>query len=201
MKMVSEEKLPLDFFSFHSYSGLNSNILRQKYVENKMEEYGLAHVELHLNEWNTNAKREERGESVASAMAAALMCAMQDTKMEMMCYYDARIGISVYGGLFNPLTFEPFCTYYSFKAFGNLYKLGTEIETSCDNENVYVLGATDGEKTGILIANTGEDTEICINATCNVNAYIIDKEHLYEKTNINLNGFELKQHQVIYIEE
>ena len=200
IKMVSEEKLPLDFFSFHSYSGLNSNMLRQKYVENKMEEYGLSDVELHLDEWNTNARLEERGESVASATAAAMFCAMHKTKMEMMCYYDAKIGPSVYGGLFNPMTHKPLCTYYSFKAFGNLYKLGTEIETYSDNEDVYVLGASDGKETGILIANVGEDTQINLNKSQSATAYIIDKEHMYKKTDINLSCFELKKNQVVYIE-
>ena len=206
IRMVHEENLPLDFFSFHTYSGganaggINNNLVRQKFVENKMDEYGLSHVELHLNEWNSNANREQRGESIASATTLAMMCALHRTRMEMMCYYDARIDVSVYGGLFNPLTFEPFCTYYGFKAFGDLYRLGTEIETHSDNENVYVLGATDGKETGILITNIGEDTEIHIDYSKNATAYLIDKEHLYEKTDINLDCFELKKNQTVYIE-
>jgi len=120
--------------------------------------------------------------------------------LDMMCYYDARISLGAYGGLFNPMTHKPLCTYYGFKAFGNLYRLGTEIETISDNENVYVLGATDGKESGVLITNIGEDTEIHTDFSKNATAYIIDKEHLYEKADIDLTSFELKKNQVIYIE-
>ena len=129
------------------------------------------------------------------------MCAMQNHRMEMMCYYDARLGVAMYGGLFNPLTYLPFCTYYGLKAFGELYVMGTQIECSVDNPAVYALAATDGKKTGILIANTGDDTEICSSLGESAKVYLIDEEHMMEEVAFNADNFQLKQNQVVYIEE
>lgn len=55
-------------------------------------------------------------------------------------------------------------------------------------------------KQGIPITNIGENTKINLNKSQNETAYIIDKEHLYEKADVNLNGFELNKNQVVYIE-
>ena len=117
MDMIVKENVPLDFFSFHSYAGVKSNVMRQKYLDSRLEEYGLTHIETHLNEWNTAPYKDVRGKSIAAATAAANMCAMQNTSVTMLNYYDARLGASPYAGLFNPITYEPFCTYYSFYAF------------------------------------------------------------------------------------
>ena len=200
IEMVAREKLPLDFFSHHSYEGVENTLIMQRFAERKLAEVGLGDVEIHLNEWNPNPTREERGRAVACANATAMMCAMQDTKMYMMNYYDARIGISVYGGLFNPLTFEPFTTYYGFKAFGKLYKLGTQVRSECDSQDVYVTAATDGDKKGVLIANIGEDTEITTNLDAGMRVYLIDDEHMMEEIECEASQFTLRQNQVIYME-
>ena len=199
--MVVKENLPLDFFSHHSYASVDNTILRQEYVEKRLEEAGLGHVEIHLNEWEPLPSRETRGKSVACANTVAMMCAMQNKKMDMMCYYDARLGVSMYGGLFNPLTYLPFSTYYGLKAFGELYVMGTQIECSVDNPAVYALAATDGKKTGILITNTGEDTEICSSLGKSAKVYLIDEEHMMEEVAFSADNFQLKQNQVVYIEE
>ena len=92
-----------------------------------------------------------------------------------MCYYDARIGASIYGGLFNPITYLPFCTYYSFKAFGKLYSLGKCVPSDCDG--IYTLAATDGNgKNAVMLANVRSKAVI---RTCleGYKAYIIDEEH------------------------
>jgi len=169
-------------------------------VEKRLNEAGLSDVEIHLNEWNTNARVKERGKSIASANTAAMMCAMQNTKMAMMCYYDARLGISMYGGLFNPMTYEPLCTYYSFKAFGKLYELGSQAATECDERDIYVLAATDGDRCGVLISNTGEDRKIRLDAGRNLRGYLIDEDNFYKETDIDTDAFTLKENQVIYLE-
>ena len=198
--MVVKENLPFDFFSHHSYASVEATLKRQKYVEKRLEQLGLSDVEIHLNEWNTNARASERGKSVASANAAAMMCAMQNTKMAMMCYYDARLGASMYGGLFNPITYGPLCTYYSFKAFGNLYELGTQVKAKCDDNNIYVLAAADGKRLGILISNTGKDTEIKLDTAGKLRGYLIDEDNFYKETDIDTASFVLKENQVIYLE-
>ena len=199
-KMVADEGLPFDFFSHHSYNTVENNLKMQKFAENRLDELGLSNVEIHLNEWNPCSKREKKGASATSAKTAAMMCALHGTRANVMCYYDAKFGMDPYAGLFNPLTFEPFCTYYSFKAFGELYNMGTEIACSSDNPSVYALAATDGKKIGILISNIGEDTTLTLETNDSYTVYLIDEDHMMEKIDIDLTGYALKQYQVLYVE-
>lgn len=197
--IVAKENLPFDFFSHHSYCNASDNVKMQHYCETYLESKGLGNVEIHLNEWNTTPTAQERGKSIASAQAVANMCAMQNTKLNVACYYDARMGTSVYGGLFNPLTKEPFCTYYGFKAFGKLYTLGTQIECVCDNEKVVSIAATDGTTVGVLMSNIGEDTVIEIEGE--YKAYLIDAEHMFTETQTHSGHIPLKSDQVLYLEK
>ena len=201
IKIVSEEHLPFDFFSHHSYGSVEEDLNMQAYAEKRLEEAGLGDVEIHLNEWNTAPRSEERGTSKASAEAAALMCAMQDTKMEMMCYYDARIGVSVYGGLFNPLTFEPFCTYYSFKAFGKLLKMGRQVECIKDGaDGIYATAAANPDKSekGVLIANIGEKQTVRTNLS-GMTVYAIDEAHFFTPTELDPSELIMEKYQTYYI--
>ena len=199
---VKRDGLPFDFFSHHSYMDVRLTTRIQKYAERLLAEAGFDDIEIHLNEWNTDRTRETRGTTKASADVAAMMMAMHRTKMSMMCYYDARIDISVYGGLFNPLTCEPFCTYYSFKAFGKLYALGNQIEVTGDGEDgLYAMAATDGNARGILIANIGEDKEIETDLGRGYTAYIIDEKHFMTKKRMSVKKFTIKQYETLYIEK
>ena len=67
--------------------------------------------------------------------------------------YDARYGIGDYAGMFHSMDGAPLPTYYSFKAFGELYHRGIEVYTSEMPENTYAMAAkgTDG---AILLVNT-----------------------------------------------
>ena len=199
IEMVVKENLPLDFFSHHSYENVKNTLIMQDFAEQKLEEAGLSHVEIHMNEWNTSPRREEKGTSLACAQAIALILAMQDKKMDMMCYYDARIALSLYAGLFNPVTYKPFCIWYGFKAFGELFKLGTQVASKVDNEDVYTVAATDGTQKATVIANIGEDTEIITNLDDHMTVYLIDEDHYMESTTYSAGQFMLKKNQVVYI--
>ena len=198
IRVVTEEGLPLDFFSYHSYGSVEDNKKMQKFVEEYLKDHGLEDIEIHLNEWNTNPRREQKGSLAACSNALANMIAMQNMRMEVMCYYDARIGTSVYGGLFDPMSFKPLPAYYGFKAFGKLFALGTQAECLCDSETVYAIAATDTRSSAVLIANVGEDTEISLNF--DGKAYVIDGEHLLDEMDMDTNSFILTRDSVIYIE-
>ncbi len=199
---VKRDALPLDFFSHHSYMDVKRTVDIQHYAEKLLADAGFPDIEIHLNEWNTDRTRETRGTTKASADVAAMMMAMHETKMSMMCYYDARIDISVYGGLFNPLTLEPFCTYYSFKAFGKLYAMGNQVEVTGElGDGLYAMAATNGTKHGILITNIGEEKEIETNLGRGYTAHVIDEKHFMTKKRISVNNFKLKQYDTIYIEK
>jgi len=186
LQMVKEKNCPFDFFSWHCYAITPEKIVdREKYCRAVMKKYGFEHVPDFLNEWNTWRKDPKmRATSYVAANTFSVMLAMQKTETYMLNYYDARIGQSVYGGMFNPDTYEPYKTYYGFKSFNTAYKLGKEIVTDSDNKDVYVLGARNDKKGVILISNIG-DEEVEINFdVCGVdinNGMVIttDEQYIY----------------------
>ena len=201
LEAVKRENAPLDFFSHHSYLSVWRTEQVQAYCESILEEYGFGDVEIHLNEWNTDRTRETRGTSQASADVAAMMIAMQRTKMSMMCFYDARFGTSVYGGLFNPLTAEPFCTMYSFTAFGQLYRMGDEVEVTGEGERLYALAATNGEERGVLIANLGEAKTVTTNLDAGYTVYRIDYDNHMTPVELDYKSFEMAQYETLFLKK
>ena len=171
----------------------------EKFIEKHLEENGDGDIEIHVNEWNNASTVDLRGSSYAAATACDMMIRMHGTKCYMMNYYDARIGQSVYGGLFNPLTYKPLCTYYPFKAIGELYALGNEVTCECDGGVVCLAAvSSDGQKKGIVLVNTREDEVVECDLT-GMKAYLIDEEHLMEKIEFSGNKVEIKKNQVIFI--
>ena len=202
LRRVKRDNLPLDFFSHHSYLSVERTKQVQAYAEKILAEEGFPDIEIHLNEWNTDRTRETRGTTQASADVAALMIAMQETKMSVMCYYDARFSESVYAGFFNPLTRQPFCTYYSFKAFGKLYALGDQVKTvGSGKDGLYALAATDGKTRGVLITNIGEDKTVETDLGRGYVAYRIDEKHMMTKTRVSTKELKLKRFDTLYFEK
>ena len=116
-----------------------------------------------------------------------------------MNYYDARIGQSVYGGLFNPLTYKPLCTYYPFKAIGELYAMGNEVECECDGNTVCLAAVSDNwEKKGIVLVNTRDDETV----ECDLDgmkAYLIDEHHMMEEIAFNGKILEIRKNQAVLL--
>jgi len=201
LEAVKRENAPLDFFSHHSYLTVWRTEQVQAYCESILEEYGFHDVEIHLNEWNTDRTRETRGTSQASADVAAMMIAMHRTKMALMCFYDARFDTSVYAGLFNPLTAEPSCTLYSFVAFGELYRMGTEVEVKGDGERLYAIAATNGEEKGVLIANIGDARTVTTNLEEGYTVYKIDFDNHMTPVELDYNCFEMAQYETLFLKK
>ena len=129
-----------------------------------------------------------------------MMLAMQQhSKVDMLCFYDARISASTYGGMFNPITLEPWPLYYSFAAFGELYRLGTQTECVYERKNgVYALGAADGKKRAAMLTNaTAEDITVETNLPSTMTAYAIDEEKNLDLALINPKKFTLKANTVV----
>ena len=200
LTVVKEENLPLDFFPHHSYASVEDTLRMQKYAEEYLEKKGFGHVEIHLNEWNPNARKEEKGKSVASANLAAMMCAMQDTKLQVLCYYDARIGLSDYSGLFHVLEETPYCTFYSLKAFGNLYLMGNQAEVTGADDGLYVTAAVGDGVKGALLANIGKSREIQTNLPEHTEVYLIDETHHMEKVDVDPTCFICMKNETYYFE-
>ncbi len=185
-----EHRAPIDFFSWHSYSKVHDAVNQARYVRRMMNHYGLENVPDILDEWNTVHERYGRAEPRSASEALAFMLAMQNESVSEMNYYDARLGASQYGGLFNPSTWEPYIGYYAFAAFGAAYKLGGACVSASDDKNVFTLAAADGKKSVLLVANVGPETTAEL-SLCGVDlsdAYVIriDGHHSYTPTGESL---------------
>ena len=207
---INARGCPLDFFSWHCYINTDDNpawhcrsvedaALLARVADHLLKTYGYARAERHLNEWNNAWQLQYRGTAYAAAQAAAMMLTMQNTDTDMLCYYDARIGESCFGGMFNPLNYKPLPLYYAFRAFGALYALGTQIECACNNPAVYALAAAgDGGETALMLANTGEDTAISLSGAAFSSFYLVDETHCLAPVAPPENGsLILKQNQVL----
>ncbi len=203
---------PLDFFSWHCYINGDGNpamhcrsvedaALLAGAVDHILKQYGYDGAQRHLNEWNNAWQLEHRGTAYAAAQAAAMMLTMQNTKTDLLCYYDARIDESCFGGMFNPLNYTPLPVYYAFKAFGELYALGTQVRLSVDTPGVYALAAVgeDGEG-AVMLANTGEDTTVTLTGGAFGALYLVDEQHDLSPVGKTEDGtFLLKKNRVALI--
>ena len=197
MKFAQENNCPIDFFSWHSYLSVPNTELMVDYCIQQLAHYGYDKCEVHINEWNNGARDLPRGCSTASARAMAMMLAMQNKPIDMLCYYDARIGTSIYGGMFNPLTFKPFCTYYAFKAFNELYQLGTQVECLSDTQYLYAVGALNGDKKAVVVTVLDQDREVISNMPSDMQAYLIDEKNMLTKIQVNSQKFTIAKDQIL----
>jgi hypothetical protein len=158
---VPEHHCPFDFFSWHSYAGIEDNIKYAAYVKEKLTQNGFGNTEIIFNEWNPGIGN--RGKINDASNIAAMMCGMQKTPTDMCMYYDGQIGSS-YCGIFNPIKNDIFPAYYAFYAFNELYKLDGEVINRAEGKGLYMCAATNGSDSAALLVNTLGETmpaELC----------------------------------------
>ena len=174
-------RAPLDFFSWHSYSGTAENIRYAAYAREMLDKFGFTETESILNEWNPGIHR--RGTLADAAHIGSMMVAMQNAPVDLLMYYDGTLESS-YGGMFNPLTRTPFKAYHAFRGFNELYKLGTQypIEGAAPDGQIggglYALAAGDETAThrALLLFNTG-DTATLTAPDGEWEVYLLDEDH------------------------
>ena len=154
---------PLDFFSWHSYAGLGENIAFAAYAREMLDKHGFTETESILNEWNPGIHR--RGTLADASQIGAMMAAMQDSSVDMMAYYDGSLESS-YGGMFNPVTRTPFKAYHAFRAWGELYRLGTQYaiegvrEGNRLTDTLFAVAAGNEAGRAVLLVNVGEEAAL-----------------------------------------
>ena len=155
-------------------------------------------METHLNEWDPYAK--EFGTAHHAAEVAAMMIALQRGHTDLCCIYDMRTDNAPYCPLFDIKTHKPIHGYYSMVAFNTLYRLGTQVWSQADEDGLYVLAASNGEKHAAIIVNlSGEKKSLQIDGVdleC-ARYSLIDQEHLLSWIP---HAKEIQNHDVILIE-
>ena len=189
---IKKENAPIDFFSWHSYADVPSTCLMADYVEKKLNEYGYGDLYTMCNEWNNASERKLWTTVEAGAKLAAMLCGMAYHKIDMMCYYDARIGLSGYGGLFEPMNYAPTPAYYALKAYGELFALGTAHAAEGCDKGVYALAASDGSHKALLVSNISGCDKVIETELIGAKVCLIDAEHKLTECKKDAACFELK---------
>ena len=211
LKFVREHGCPLDFFSWHSYSGVDNLLEQARYVRNALDEAGFSDVPTCLNEWLPSPSHEKLGSALQASEVAAALLLFQNGPVDSAAIYDARCGIGNYSPLFNPLTYKPHKAYYAFMAFNELRKRGTAVKcervASHSSQNVYAAAAIStsplregggGEAAGgstpcaslaVMLANIGDEPVPFALELHGVNskrttARITDETHTWEETTL-----------------
>lgn len=192
---VAQNKVTLDFYSFHWYGKTVEGIVDAfREGRNELDKRGLTKTETILNEWNyikgwiaddwNYSLRMEKGLK-GSSLIAGVMCAGQSEPIDMLMYYDARpCGMN---GMFKQETYECLKGYYPFVMFDTLAKLGTQIPTEYSAENIYNCAATNGENHAVMLTHYNDDDnapakQVKLNFVKNGGAlkasyYLLDETH------------------------
>ncbi len=159
LEAVRKSKAPLDFFSYHWY-GSSPKLVGEKIkvARDFLDEYGFSDTETVLNEWNyvkgwrgdewkytLKAEKNLKGAS----FILGTMCMGQANPVDMLMYYDFRP--CAMNGVFKNETYEPLKGYYSFKAFGELAKLGLSVDVVPVSDDVYCCAAANGNEGAVIL--------------------------------------------------
>ena len=153
---VKRAHAPLDFFSYHSYAGVEATMKHARVAREYADKYGFAGIELSLNEWLPNPRHEKLGSAQQAAEIAAEMIGFQNGPVDSACIYDARCGIGNYSPLFNVLTYKPHKAYWAFVAFNELRKAGTAVKATSGDPHVWAAAAKGAAGRVVMVANDSD---------------------------------------------
>jgi hypothetical protein len=133
----------MDFFSWHRYTTTPRHVAELCDLARKtLDKYGYRKTESILNEWNyvkdwspswIYSLQVESGHLnlKSAALIAGVMSVCQDKPLDMLMYYDARVGCTM-NGMFDLISLEPLKGYYPFYAWAKLLDLGTQVASRVD---------------------------------------------------------------------
>ena len=149
----------MDFFSWHSYADVHSNVIYARHAKERLEAHGFGECEVFLNEWNPS--KGNRGCVTGDpANVLAMMIALQNTPTDMCMYYDAAER-SGYCGIFSPLTHKVTGTYYAFYYFGQMYRMGEQCFSETECEDLFAMAARgEGKRAFVLVNNRDEERRV-----------------------------------------
>ena len=145
----SEEDIPMDFYSWHDYTISPKEISKTaNIVRERLDKAGYTKAENILDEWNYvenwTTKWVDSLKVITSlkgaAFVAACMCEGQNSALDMLMYYDARINCTM-NGMFDFYTLLPLKGYYPFKIFNELYIRQNQVEAKCLEDDIYIVAA------------------------------------------------------------
>ncbi len=159
---VAENKLPLDFFSWHDYAKSPSEILETETKAREiLDSFGLQKTESILNEWNyvkgwvgdewLYSLRMEKGLK-GSSFIAGTIAESQYRPLDLLMYYDAR-PCAMNGMFATDFVCDKLKGYYPFLMFNKLYQLGTAVPYTEKSEDLYACAASGEGKKAIMVTH------------------------------------------------
>ena len=162
LQFVRANHVPLDFFSWHYYPETIDDLrANSQYVDEQLQKYGFDSIEVIFDEWNymdwsIENRFDAMKEMPGAAFVAAAFCAMQKLNISKAMYYDA-LPTREYCGLYYFPSKMVTKTYYCFRMFNTLYRLGKEVKCiTPEADGVYGLAATNGSACAALISNLNQ---------------------------------------------
>jgi hypothetical protein len=166
-QFLAQLKAPLDFFSWHVYQHNVEGMLNMAArVRELLDRYGYTETESILNEWNYVLgwdndnivySHDVRGKIKGAAFSAAVMSACQYSSVDMLMYYDARPN-EFWNGMFDDTVIGRVLKgYYPFPMFNSLYRLGTCVSATADENGAYVCAARNDDEAAILVTHFNDD--------------------------------------------
>ena len=177
LPFCAKEKLPLDFYSWHCYTVEPTRVADDvRRARKLLDDNGFTKAESHLNEWNyvrgwgdewiyslecESGRQNYKG----AAFVAATMIACQDAPLDLLMFYDARLGSSM-NNIFDVVSLQPLKGYYPFLAWRRLRDLGTQVRTTvtaadAQRSQLYACAAKDANGHGALfLARYVEDNNV-----------------------------------------
>lgn len=159
-----EHALPLDFFSWHTYTrSPDQMVARARLVRDLLDAHGFCETESHLNEWNCvdfdwrlvfqrgseHYRREafeKQKNEVGAAFCARTLTLLQDAPVDVANYYDGQPS-ALFCGLFDYYG-VPQKAYYAFLAFRELLDCCERVAVTIaeDDDSLCALAAVDRER-------------------------------------------------------
>ena len=157
-------RVPVDFFSWHLYTDDPRELeAHAAFVNDKLYEYGYYETENIFNEWNYITQNPTRFDDMKTAMGAAFVAAafsvMQYGPIDKAMYYDA-LPTRSYCGLYHFPSERVSKTWYAFKAFNALYRLGICAPAVSEDRGIYPIAAMNGKDKAILLSVFGCDEQV-----------------------------------------
>ncbi len=148
---------PMDFFSWHSYTTTEKNARYIKYVTDKLKKAGYGDAEIIVDEWNYNPTENDKIDRRYGANQTSMLLMFQNENVDMAHYYDGDDDGLMWAGLFVKGR-QPSSAYYGFRAFGQLYKLGSQakIKNLRLPGGLYAVAASGEDGQALLISNVSE---------------------------------------------
>lgn len=150
-------RVPVDFFSWHLYTADPREIeAHARYVADKLYAYGYYDTENIFDEWNYMNDLPTRFDDMKTAEGASFVAAafsvMQNGPIDKAMYYDAMPS-RAYGGLFHFPSGSVTKTWYAFKAFNCLYRLGASVAVHSGDNCIYPVAAVGNREKAVLISS------------------------------------------------